>query len=142
MSKMTRFDIAPSSLPGCAEMAVAGAVRADERVFLSAGNALRADGTVAGPGDAAAQTHAALDRLEASLFAAGGSLANVTKLTTCIVDRGYRADVYRAIAERLFDSESAVSKHVGAIFAKLDLADDPAIDRRVSAALAYLAGGL
>jgi enamine deaminase RidA (YjgF/YER057c/UK114 family) len=101
MSKMTRFDIAPSPLPGCAGMAVAGAVRAGERVFLSAGNALRADGTVAGPGDAAAQTHAALDRLEAALAAAGGSLANLTKLTTCVVDRGYRADVYRAIAERL-----------------------------------------
>ena len=91
----------PSALPGCAGPAIAGAVRYGERVFLSAGNALREDRTVAGRGDAAAQTHAALDRLEAALYAAGGSLANITKLTTCIIDRGYRADVYRAIAERL-----------------------------------------
>ncbi len=55
----------------------------------------------AGPGDAAAQTHAALDRLEASLKAAGGSLANLTKLTTCIVDRGYRSHVYGVITERV-----------------------------------------
>lgn len=44
----------------------------------------------------------------------------------------------RAIAERLFVSESAVSKHVGAIFHKLDLVEDAGIDRRVSAALAYV----
>lgn len=44
----------------------------------------------------------------------------------------------RAIAQRLFVSESAVSKHVGAIFHKLDLIEDAGIDRRVSAALAYV----
>jgi DNA-binding NarL/FixJ family response regulator len=43
-----------------------------------------------------------------------------------------------SIAERLFVSEAAVRKHVGSIFAKLDL--DPASDRRVSAVLAYLRG--
>jgi DNA-binding NarL/FixJ family response regulator len=43
-----------------------------------------------------------------------------------------------SIAERLFVSEAAVRKHVGNIFAKLDL--DPASDRRVSAVLAYLRG--
>jgi enamine deaminase RidA (YjgF/YER057c/UK114 family) len=62
---------------------------------------MRADGTVAGQGDAAAQTHAALDRLEAFLKAAGGSLTNLTKLTTCIVDRGYRSDIYGVITERV-----------------------------------------
>jgi enamine deaminase RidA (YjgF/YER057c/UK114 family) len=79
------------------------AVRAGERVFLSAGNAVEPDGTVRGLGDAAAQTHAALERLTEALEAAGGSLRNVTKLTTCIVDRGYRTAVYAAIAERLKD---------------------------------------
>ena len=41
------------------------AVRAGERVFLSAGNAVAAGRNRRGLGDAAAQTHAALDRLEA-----------------------------------------------------------------------------
>jgi DNA-binding NarL/FixJ family response regulator len=44
----------------------------------------------------------------------------------------------RVIADRLHVSESAVSKHVGSIFHKLDLDEDPGIDRRVSAALAYV----
>lgn len=43
-----------------------------------------------------------------------------------------------SIAQRLFVSEAAVRKHVGSIFAKLDL--DPGSDRRVSAVLAYLRG--
>jgi len=43
-----------------------------------------------------------------------------------------------SIAEALVVSEAAVRKHVGNIFAKLDL--DPGSDRRVSAVLAYLRG--
>jgi DNA-binding NarL/FixJ family response regulator len=43
-----------------------------------------------------------------------------------------------SIAEHLVVSEAAVRKHVGNIFAKLDL--DPGSDRRVSAVLAYLRG--
>src|SRR5215217_99283 len=78
-----------------------GAVRAGERVFLSAGNAVRPDGSVSGLSDPAAQTHAALDQLQTAIEAAGGSLRSITKLTTCIVDRGYRTAVYAAIAERL-----------------------------------------
>ncbi|WP_019873292.1 LuxR C-terminal-related transcriptional regulator [Sporichthya polymorpha] len=42
------------------------------------------------------------------------------------------------IASRLYVSEAAVRKHVGNIFAKLDL--DPDSDRRVSAVLTYLRG--
>lgn len=101
MPQPTRLLVAPSPLPGCAAHPVSAAVRSGERVFLGGAHAMGPDGTIAGLGDAAAQTHAALDRLEAALAAAGGSLGNVTKLTTCIVDRGYRSDVYRAIAERL-----------------------------------------
>jgi enamine deaminase RidA (YjgF/YER057c/UK114 family) len=81
----------------------AGAVRSGERVFLSAGNPAQPDGTVRGLGDPVAQTHAALDRLGAALDAAGGALKNIAKLTTCIVDRGYRTAVYATIAERLKD---------------------------------------
>lgn len=43
-----------------------------------------------------------------------------------------------AIAAQLFVSESAVSKHVASIFAKLGLTEDRAIDRRVTAALRYV----
>jgi enamine deaminase RidA (YjgF/YER057c/UK114 family) len=89
------------SLPGCGTIPVPTAVRHGERLYLSGANAARADGAVKGRGDAALQTHAALDVLEAALEAAGGSLDNLTKLTTCIVDRGYRPDVCRVITERV-----------------------------------------
>ena len=98
---MKRLAIATSALPGIADKPIAGAVRAGERVFLSGASALKPDGSIAGIGDATAQAHAALDQLEAALQAAGGSLASLTKLTTCIVDRDYRAAVYAVIAQRL-----------------------------------------
>lgn len=97
---MQRADIKPSTLPGLEGVAIAGAVRSGERVFLSGANALAAGAGLA-EGDAAKQTHAALDELERALAAVGGTLAHLTKLTTCIVDRGYRAEVYRAISQRL-----------------------------------------
>jgi DNA-binding NarL/FixJ family response regulator len=43
-----------------------------------------------------------------------------------------------AIAATLFVSESAVSKHIAAIFSKLGLAEGQQVDRRVSAVLTYL----
>lgn len=79
----------------------AGAVRAGDRVYLSGANALMRDGTLAHLGDAAAQTNAAIDQLETALAAAGGSLQDITRLTTCIVDRDHRKPVYEAIGRRL-----------------------------------------
>ena len=45
-----------------------------------------------------------------------------------------------AIARELLVSESAVSKHISSIFAKLQLVEDPSVDRRVRAVLAYVTG--
>jgi enamine deaminase RidA (YjgF/YER057c/UK114 family) len=86
---------------GPAATFVAGAVRCGSRVFLSGRSALRPDGSVAGLGDAAAQTEAALDNIEAALTAAGGSLRDITKLTTSLVDRAHRKQVYDTIGRRL-----------------------------------------
>jgi DNA-binding NarL/FixJ family response regulator len=44
----------------------------------------------------------------------------------------------RAIAQALVLSESAVEKHSNAIFAKLSLAEEPQVHRRVAAVLRYL----
>lgn len=90
----------PINVVGVDDANVPAAIRAGERVYLSGANALRGGGAAL-PDDPAAQTHLALDQLEAALEAVGGSLANITKLTTCIVDRGYRPAIYTAIAERL-----------------------------------------
>jgi len=98
---MQRLLSLPIRLPGSADIPISRAVRSGERVFLSGASALQQDGNVAGLGEPAAQANAALDRLEEALAAAGGSLANLTKLTTCVVDRGHRSEVYAAIARRL-----------------------------------------
>jgi enamine deaminase RidA (YjgF/YER057c/UK114 family) len=82
---------------------VAASVRHGSRVFLSGRGALQPDGSVVGLGDAAAQTYAALDSIEAALRAAGGSLADITKLTTSLVDRAHRKPVYEVIGQRLRD---------------------------------------
>ncbi len=98
---MQRHLVGPARLPGISGVSISGAIRHGERVFLSGASALQRDGRVAGLGDPAAQAGAALDCLEERLSAAGGSLANLTKLTTCLVDRGYRSEVYAVIAQRL-----------------------------------------
>jgi DNA-binding NarL/FixJ family response regulator len=43
-----------------------------------------------------------------------------------------------AIAKTLFMSDRAVEKHIGSVFQKLGLVDEQAVNRRVSAVLAYL----
>jgi len=44
----------------------------------------------------------------------------------------------RAIAETLVLSESAIEKHVNAIFAKLGISEEPQLHRRVAAVLTFL----
>ena len=95
--------MAPSFPGGRLSSSIAGAVRTGSRVSLSACNAVRHDGTTAGLGDPAAQAHAALDGIETALQAAGGSLADITRLSTCLVDRAHRKSVYDAIGQRLRD---------------------------------------
>jgi enamine deaminase RidA (YjgF/YER057c/UK114 family) len=95
------FDTAPFMPAGRTPSAMASAIRCGSRLFLSAGTAVQLDGSVVGLGDAAAQTHAALDRLETALQAAGGTLRDITKLTTSLVDRAHRKPVYEAIGSRL-----------------------------------------
>jgi enamine deaminase RidA (YjgF/YER057c/UK114 family) len=97
------FDAAPFMLSGRTPSPIAGAVRRDNRIFLSGRSALLPDGSVAGPGDPAWQSNAALDNIEAALHAAGGSLRDITKLTTSLIDRAHRKPVYEAIGRRLKD---------------------------------------
>ena len=99
--RLLPFDSAPFITNSQTRTASVGAVRCGSRVFLSGRSALLPDGSVAGLGDPAAQAHAALDNIEAALHAAGGSLRDITKLTTSLVDRAHRKPVYEAIGRRL-----------------------------------------
>jgi enamine deaminase RidA (YjgF/YER057c/UK114 family) len=101
--RLLPFDAAPFMPAQRTPSPIAASVRCGSRVFLSGRSALQQDGAVAALGDAGAQAHAALDNIEAALQAAGGSLRDITKLTTSLVDRGHRTPVYEAIGRRLKD---------------------------------------
>ena len=101
LERFLAFDAAPHLKSGRFPSPIARAVKAGERVFLSGSGSQKPDGSIRGLGDPAAQTHAALDNIESALAAAGGRLADITKLTTCIVDRDHRKPVYEVIGQRL-----------------------------------------
>jgi enamine deaminase RidA (YjgF/YER057c/UK114 family) len=101
LDRFQAFDTAPYLPSGALPAPASAAVRAGERVFLSGAGAMQPDGSVAGLGDPAAQAHATLDHIEASLAAAGGTLGNITKLTTSIIDPRHRKTVYEVIGKRL-----------------------------------------
>lgn len=101
LDRLELFDAAPYLPTGRTPAPIASVVRAGERLFLSGRSALMPDGNVIGLGDPAAQANAALDNIEAALAAAGGTLADITKLTTTIVDRAHRKAIYDAIGARL-----------------------------------------
>lgn len=94
-------DALPGYATGRSDVSVAAAVSADGRIFLSAQSALNAQGEIAGAGDPVAQTEAALGRIASALAAAGGSLADIAKLTVHVVDRAHCAAVHAVISRRL-----------------------------------------
>jgi enamine deaminase RidA (YjgF/YER057c/UK114 family) len=111
-----------SLLPDSAtDASFAGGIRQGNRVFVSGCNAVQDDGSVAGLGDPAVQTHVALDRIEAVLTAAGGSLRDITKLTTSLVDRDHRKAAYDTIGQRLRDVFPVSTGLVVAGFARPEL---------------------
>jgi enamine deaminase RidA (YjgF/YER057c/UK114 family) len=64
------------------------------------------------PGDFAAQARATYRALKAQVEAAGGTLANVVKLTTFLVDIRHRADL-ASIREEFFGKKGPASTLVG-----------------------------
>lgn len=65
-----------------------------------------------------------------------GPIASLTEREREVLAQMAQGRTNGSIAAELVVSEAAVRKHVGNIFAKLEL--DPASDRRVTAVLAYL----
>jgi enamine deaminase RidA (YjgF/YER057c/UK114 family) len=72
-------------------------VRDGRMLFVSGQVALDKEGQLVGRGDLKAQAHQAMENLAAALKGAGGSLADVIKMNTYVVN--YQQDDYRAIAE-------------------------------------------
>lgn len=64
------------------------------------------------PGDFAAQARATYSALKAQVEAAGGTMANIVKLTTYLVDIRHRAEL-AAIREEFFGKKTPASTLVG-----------------------------
>lgn len=72
---------------------------------------------------------------------AGSPLARLTPRENAVLELMAQGRSNAAVAQRLFLSESAVSKHIASIFTKLDLAPSDDDNRRVMAVLAFLNNG-
>ena len=92
--------VAPLSMAALAAPA-AQLVRAGDRIFIAGQSGIDLTGQLQGPGDAARQAEQAMSNIETLLKEAGGSLDDITKITTTITDRGHSAPVYGAIAHAL-----------------------------------------
>ena len=62
------------------------AVRVGNRIFVSGTAAVDEGGTVAGPGDAGAQTRFIIHKIESALAACGGSLSDVVRTRNFLTD--------------------------------------------------------
>lgn len=69
------------------------AVQDGEWVFISGQVAMDADGSVIGPRDGPRQAEEVFRRIESLLAAAGGSFADVRKMTVFVTDMRVRGDV-------------------------------------------------
>ena len=85
---------------------------AETVVFLSGQVDYDQHGQVGHPGDFAAQARATYAALKAQVEAAGGTLANVVKLNTYLVDIRHRTEL-AAIREEFFGKRAPASTLVG-----------------------------
>ncbi|MDQ0672644.1 enamine deaminase RidA (YjgF/YER057c/UK114 family) [Pseudarthrobacter siccitolerans] len=77
-------------------------------IYVGGQNAVDADGSLVGPGDAAVQSARALENVKTALAAAGASLGDVVQWTVLFVDGADIAAGYRAIAGELASDEPAL----------------------------------
>ncbi|MGE0698980.1 MAG: RidA family protein [Hyphomicrobiaceae bacterium] len=85
---------------------------AETILFISGQVDYDAKGGPGHPGDFAAQARATLESLKAQVEAAGGTLANIVKLNTYLVDIRHRTEL-AAVREEFFGKKSPASTLVG-----------------------------
>jgi DNA-binding NarL/FixJ family response regulator len=76
--------------------------------------------------------------IAARRVAADSPLADLTPRELDVLREMAQGKSNTAVAAAVFLSERSVEKHIGSIFAKLQLADEPDVNRRVKAVLLYL----
>lgn len=85
----------------CAELDLAMAVRAGNRIWLRGQTGLALDGTFVGIDDPAAQAENAMHCVNILLRDAGAQLSDIVKTTIYLTDRHHRAPVYAVVAKWL-----------------------------------------
>ena len=83
------------------------AIRSGDLVFVSGQVALDADGQVVGKGDMKAQTRKVFENMATVLGRAGGSLADIVKLTVFTTDMSRLGETHEVRAELLPDPAPA-----------------------------------
>ena len=76
-------------------------VKAGRHIFLRGQTGFDLEGGFVGVGDAAAQAEQAMKNVKVLLEEAGSKLEHICKITTYIIDRGYREAVYNVIGRHL-----------------------------------------
>jgi DNA-binding NarL/FixJ family response regulator len=107
---------------------------ADVEQLLGAIRAVAGGGSVIDPQVVDAMIGSRSDR-------ARSALARLTPRELEILSEMAQGKTNTAIGATLVISERAVEKHINSILAKLDLVDQPDVNRRVKAVLLFLAGG-
>jgi enamine deaminase RidA (YjgF/YER057c/UK114 family) len=85
--------------PNRATGAWAQGYRVGDTVYLQGQTGLTLDGAVVAPGDPAGQTRQAIENIAELLRLAGGTLADVVKITVYVTDFAFRPLVYPIISE-------------------------------------------
>jgi DNA-binding NarL/FixJ family response regulator len=109
-----------------------------ERIF-DAGELVRAVTTVAG-GGSVIDPKVVDVLIHAHRSKQDSQLAQLTTREREVLEQVAQGRSNAAAGRELFLSERAVEKHIGAIFSKLGLFEEPDVNRRVKATLLYLAG--
>lgn len=91
-----QLDVGPMGMPGSAGRR-AECIRAGNHVYMTGQAAFTFDGKLVGVGDPAAQARQACENVKALMEMAGGTMADVVKLTVYITDRAHRAAAYPVI---------------------------------------------
>jgi enamine deaminase RidA (YjgF/YER057c/UK114 family) len=90
------LDVGPFRLPGSAGRRVE-CYRLGNFVYLTGQTGFTLDGKLVGVGDPAAQARQACENIKTLMEMAGGTMADVVKMTVYITDRSYRAAAYPVI---------------------------------------------
>ena len=94
---MTRDFLNPAGLSSPVGYTHIVTATSGKQLFISGQVALDAEGRLVGRGDLSAQTRQVCENLKTALAAAGGSLADIVKITTYVVN--YQPDDRTVIAE-------------------------------------------